>query len=99
MHSVSASYMLSGKQGDVIMPKSAPEVTSIEYGLKGKGPKFETWVTVKWGTDDEMQVYIGKKDPHKLDLDALPKEAEDALHRIAQDLAKTKVSPLRGDPT
>jgi hypothetical protein len=81
------------------MANIEPKVTSIEFDLRKKGPKFDAWVTVSWGSDDEMCVFVGKKDPHKLSLKTLPAEAQEVLHRISEDLAKTTVRPLRGANT
>lgn len=68
-----------------------PKVTYVEYDLRKKGTVVPTWVTVHWGEDDEMQIYVGKTDPTKLDRKSLVQKAECELHRIAKDLAKTSI--------
>jgi hypothetical protein len=78
---------------------TSPKATHVEYDLRedGKtvptedGKTVPTWVTVHWGEDDEMQVYVGMTDPKKLDREKLAQKAERELHRIAKELAKTFV--------
>ena len=71
-----------------------PQIVSIEFDLRQKGPAVDAWVTVYWGVDDEMQVCIGKRDPRSFDRSSLHKQAEAALRKISRDLAKTSVKPL-----
>jgi hypothetical protein len=77
------------------MAKKRPEIVSIEYDLRQNGPKVDTWLTVHWGVDDEMQIYIGSTDPREFDPQSLHKTADAVLHGISRDLRNTKVKPLR----
>ena len=68
-----------------------PTAISVEYDLTNDGPERETWVTVRWGVDEDMQVSIGPTDPRSLDRVALAKAAQKALRATGEELANVRV--------
>jgi hypothetical protein len=72
------------------MPKN-PTITHVEYDLRQAGPKLDTWVTVHWSVDDEIQIYVGKTDPSNISRDELAEKTQLALRKEAKQLASVSV--------